>query len=111
MNPSNDMLVSKITLPTTASCLARRAALIAMRPAYDPEEIRPRLNLMINFRFGQDDLLRTRFAIAPLMELAGCVYALRDPARVAVHRPWAEWARPRTAHLELSLLDVATPSK
>ena len=66
---------------------------------------------MINFRFGQDDLLRTRFAIAPLMELVGCVYALRDPARVAVHRPWAEWARPQTRHLDVSLLEVATPSK
>ena len=66
---------------------------------------------MISFRFGQDDLLRTRFAIAPLMELVGCVYALRDPAGVAVHRPWAEWARPRTAHVDLSLLEVATPSK
>lgn len=65
---------------------------------------------MIGFRFGQDDLLRTRFAIAPLMELVGCLYALRDPVRVAVHRPWAEWARPRTGHLDLSLLEVATPS-
>jgi hypothetical protein len=66
---------------------------------------------LISFRFGQDDLLRTRFAIAPLMELVGCVYALRDPAGGAVHRPWAEWTRPRTAHLDLSLLEVATPSK
>jgi DNA-binding transcriptional ArsR family regulator len=66
---------------------------------------------LISFRFGRDDLLRTRFAIAPLMELVGAVYALRDPARVAVHRPWSEWARRRTGHLDLALLDVATPSK
>jgi DNA-binding transcriptional ArsR family regulator len=64
---------------------------------------------MIRFRFGQSDLLRTRFAIAPLMELVGAVYVLRDPARFVVHRPWAEWARPRTEHLDLSLLDLATP--
>jgi len=56
---------------------------------------------MIRYRFGQSDLLRTRFAIAPLMELIGAVYALRDPARYLVHRPWAEWARPRTEHLDL----------
>lgn len=60
---------------------------------------------MIRYRFGQNDLLRTRFAIAPLMELIGAV----DPARFVVHRPWAEWARPCTAHLDLSSPDVATP--
>jgi DNA-binding transcriptional ArsR family regulator len=64
---------------------------------------------VIRYRFGQDDLLRTRFAIAPLMELVGATYALRDPARFVLHRPWAEWARPRTERLDLSLLDVATP--
>jgi DNA-binding transcriptional ArsR family regulator len=64
---------------------------------------------VIRYRFGQDDLLRTRFAIAPLMELVGAVYARRDPARFFLHRPWAEWTRPRTEHLDLSLLDIATP--
>ncbi len=64
---------------------------------------------MVRFHFGQSDLLRTRFAIAPLMELIGAVYVLRDPARYAVHSPWATWARPRTERLDLSLLDIATP--
>ena len=64
---------------------------------------------MIRYRFGQNDLLRTRFAIAPLMELIGAVYVLRDPARFVVHQPWAEWARPRTEQLDLALLDIATP--
>jgi hypothetical protein len=64
---------------------------------------------MVRYRFGQTDLLRTRFAIAPLIELIGAVYVLRDPARYAVHRPWAEWAKPRTDALDLALLDVATP--
>ena len=64
---------------------------------------------MIRYRFGQDDLLRTRFAIAPLMELVGAVYALRDPDRFFLHRPWAKWARPRTELLDLDLLDVAAP--
>ena len=64
---------------------------------------------MIRYRFGQRDLLRTRFAIAPLIELIGCFYALRKPRRFAVHRPWTEWAGPRVAELDLTLLDVATP--
>ena len=64
---------------------------------------------MVRYRFREDDLLRTRFAITPLIELVGAVYALRDPDRYAVHRPWADWARPRTAHLNLTLLDVAAP--
>jgi Family of unknown function (DUF5937)/Helix-turn-helix domain len=65
---------------------------------------------VIRYRFGQDDLLRTRFAIAPLMELVGAVYALRNPARYLVHQRWAAWARPRTQQLDLSLLHVAAPS-
>jgi DNA-binding transcriptional ArsR family regulator len=64
---------------------------------------------MVRYRFGREDLLRTRFAIAPLTELIGAVYALRNPQRRAVHAPWAEWARPRVAHLSLALLDAATP--
>src|ERR671923_270111 len=61
---------------------------------------------MVRFRFSRGDLLRTRFAIAPLMELVGAVYALRDPARSPVHRPWVEWARPRVAALDVALLAV-----
>lgn len=64
---------------------------------------------MIRYRFGQDDLLRTRFAIAPLMELIGAFYVLRQPERYVVHRRWVEWAAPRTRHLDLALLDAAAP--
>ena len=64
---------------------------------------------MVRYRFRQGDLLRTRFAIAPLMELIGAVYVLRNPARYAVHRPWVEWAKPRIAALDVSLLDAAAP--
>lgn len=64
---------------------------------------------MIRYRFGRTDLLRTRFAIAPLMELLGATYVLRSPDRSVVHSRWREWARPRTGRLDLSLLDVATP--
>jgi DNA-binding transcriptional ArsR family regulator len=65
---------------------------------------------MVRYRFGQDDLLRTRFAISPLMELVGAFYALRDPERSAVHGPWVQWAAPRTARLDLTLLEVAAPA-
>jgi DNA-binding transcriptional ArsR family regulator len=64
---------------------------------------------VIRYRFGQNDLLRTRFAIAPLMEVIGAFYVLRWPQRYVVHRRWVEWAAPRVRDLDLSLLDVATP--
>jgi Family of unknown function (DUF5937)/Helix-turn-helix domain len=66
---------------------------------------------MVRFVFAADDLLRTRFAISPLMELVGAVYARRDPARYWVHQPWTQWVLPRTAHLDLKLLEVATPRR
>jgi DNA-binding transcriptional ArsR family regulator len=65
---------------------------------------------MIRYRFGKDDLLRTRFAITPVFELIGAVYAIRDPRQYSVHRPWVDWAGPRLGHLDLRLLDVATPA-
>jgi DNA-binding transcriptional ArsR family regulator len=64
---------------------------------------------VIRYRFGQDDLLRTRFAIAPLMELIGAFYVLRWPQRYVMHRRWVEWAAPRVRDLDLSLLDVVAP--
>ena len=64
---------------------------------------------MVRFCFGTDDLLRTRFAIAPLMDLVGATYVLRWPERYPEHRPWIDWARPRASGLELGLLYVAAP--
>lgn len=64
---------------------------------------------MIRYRFGQDDVLRTRFAIAPLMELIGSFYVLRRPDRPTIHRRWLAWALPRIRGLDLALLDAATP--
>ena len=43
---------------------------------------------MIAYRFGRDDLLRTRFAVSPLFELAASVRVLRDPGAHSVHLPW-----------------------
>jgi DNA-binding transcriptional ArsR family regulator len=64
---------------------------------------------VIRYRFGHEDLLRTRFAISPLMELSGSVEALREPERFAVHAPWVAWAAPRIAGLEWDLLDAVIP--
>ncbi|HEV7752863.1 MAG TPA: DUF5937 family protein [Baekduia sp.] len=65
---------------------------------------------MIRYHFGHEDLLRTRFAISPLMELSGSVEALRDPERFAIHAPWAAWAAPRITGLEWDLLDAVIPT-
>jgi DNA-binding transcriptional ArsR family regulator len=64
---------------------------------------------VIVYRFGQEDLLRTRFAISPLMELSGSVEAFRDPEQFSVHAPWAAWARERIIGVEWDLLDAVIP--
>jgi hypothetical protein len=65
---------------------------------------------VIAYRFGRDDLLRTRFAVSPLFELAASLRALRDPGGHSVHLPWAREARVRLAGLDYSLLDALHPS-
>jgi DNA-binding transcriptional ArsR family regulator len=64
---------------------------------------------VIVYRFGHDDLLRTRFAISPLMELSGSVEALREPEKYSIHGPWLEWAAPRITGLQWDLLDAVIP--
>lgn len=64
---------------------------------------------VIAYRFGHDDLLRTRFAISPVMEISGSVEAFRQPERFVVHAPWAAWARERITGVEWDLLDVVIP--
>lgn len=64
---------------------------------------------MLAYRFGHDDLLRTRFAISPLMELSGSIQAFREPEDHAVHAPWVAWARERITGLEWDLLDAVVP--
>lgn len=63
----------------------------------------------IRFRFGRDDLLRTRLAIAPLIELTAATYVLRLPARFPEHRGFVESALPRLAVLDLELLYAVNP--
>jgi DNA-binding transcriptional ArsR family regulator len=68
-----------------------------------------RPGVAITYRFGREDLLRTRLAISPLFELVGSLDALRDPARFAVHAPWVAWAAPRLEGVDIALLDAAVP--
>ncbi len=63
----------------------------------------------IVFRFGRHDLLRTRFAISPLIELAAATYVVRLPTTFPEHRPWIEDVAPRVAGLTLDLLYAASP--
>ncbi len=63
----------------------------------------------VRYRFGRHDLLRTRFAISPLIELAAATYVLRLPRQFPEHRPWIEDVTPRVAGLSLDLLYAASP--
>ncbi len=64
---------------------------------------------VIAYRFGREDLLRTRFAISPLFELAASVRVLRDPGGHSVHLPWVREARARLEGLDYALIDALHP--
>jgi hypothetical protein len=61
---------------------------------------------VIRFRFGHEDLVRTRFAISPLFDLTWSTDVLRDPAAHSLHLPWARAARRRLEGFDFSLLDL-----
>jgi DNA-binding transcriptional ArsR family regulator len=65
---------------------------------------------VIRFRFGHEDLVRTRFAISPLFDLTWSTDALRDPARHSLHLPWARAARQRLEGLDYAVLDLLATS-
>jgi Helix-turn-helix domain/Family of unknown function (DUF5937) len=61
---------------------------------------------VIRFRFGHEDLVRTRFAISPLFDLVWSTDALRDPATHSLHLPWVRAARERLRGFDYELLSV-----
>ena len=61
---------------------------------------------MIRFRFGHEDLVRTRFAISPLFDLTWSTDVLRDPAAHSLHLPWARAARRRLEGFDFTLLEL-----
>ena len=66
---------------------------------------------MIVYRFGSEDLLRTRFAVSPLFEVQASVVVLRDPGAHSVHLPWVRAARERLAGFDWSMLDALIPDR
>jgi DNA-binding transcriptional ArsR family regulator len=66
---------------------------------------------VLGYRFGPRDILRVRFAASPLIELFTSFDALRAPERHPAHKPWADWAQPRLAGLDLSKVQAASPSR
>jgi DNA-binding transcriptional ArsR family regulator len=66
---------------------------------------------MIEYKFGPEDLARTRFAISPLWETAAAIRALRDPSVGALHVPWVKRIRPHIRELDLSLPLALLPKK
>src|SRR5262245_46747158 len=63
----------------------------------------------VEFLFDRDDLLRTRFAISPLIELAAATYVLRLPRSFPEHREWIACAAERVTGLPLDLLFAVNP--
>ena len=63
----------------------------------------------VRYRLGRHDLLRTRFAISPLIELAAATYVLRLPRQFPEHRLWIEDVTPRVADVDLDLLYAVSP--
>lgn len=63
---------------------------------------------VISFLLGADDLADTRFAISPLQEAMGSLWALCDPGRYPLHAPWRravlDRIDPRDARLLLALV-------
>jgi DNA-binding transcriptional ArsR family regulator len=66
---------------------------------------------VIRFRFGAEDLLRTRFAVSPLFELFASLEVLADPGAHSMHLPWARRARRAVAGLDLELLNSFLPGE
>lgn len=66
---------------------------------------------MLRYRFGNQDLLRTRLVISPLFELTQSVMALRDPAAKSIHLPWVRVAAPLLAGLDMAVLKALVPAE
>jgi DNA-binding transcriptional ArsR family regulator len=65
---------------------------------------------VIRFRFGHEDLVRTRFAISPLFDLTWSTDVLRDPAAHSLHLPWVRAARQRLEGFDFTLLSLLATS-
>ncbi|MGP4003009.1 ArsR/SmtB family transcription factor [Streptomyces sp. 8N706] len=67
---------------------------------------------MISFLLDVEDLADTRFAISPLQEAMGSLWALRDPGRYALHIPWRRSVLSKIKALDTRLLlSLVGPSR
>lgn len=62
-----------------------------------------------HLRFGDDDLLRCRFAVSPLWETHGAVRTLRRPGRQGFHTAWLHRIRSAAGSLDLEPLWLLMP--
>lgn len=62
-------------------------------------------------RFGEDDLLRCRFAVSPLWETQEAVRTLKRPDRLGYHAPWLRRIRAAAAGLDLAPLWLLMPRR
>ncbi|MDN5383946.1 DUF5937 family protein [Streptomyces sp. LB8] len=61
--------------------------------------------------FGDEDLMRCRFAVSPLWETQEAVRTLRRPDRHGYHTPWLRRIRKAAHELDLSLLWLLMPRR
>ncbi|MEU3527290.1 DUF5937 family protein [Streptomyces sp. NPDC038707] len=64
-----------------------------------------------HLRFGDDDLLRCRFALSPLWETHEAVRTLKRPDRHGYHAPWLRRIRAAAAGLDLRPLWLLMPRR
>ncbi|MDX3073187.1 DUF5937 family protein [Streptomyces sp. MI02-7b] len=64
-----------------------------------------------HLRFGPDDLLRCRFGISPLWEVAGAVRTLKETRLQAYHVPWLRQTEAAARELDLTPLWLLMPRR
>ncbi len=64
-----------------------------------------------HLHFGQDDLLRCRFAVSPLWETQEAVRTLKRPERHAYHPQWLREIRAASREIDLSALWLLMPRR
>src|SRR5690242_8944848 len=81
----------------TGTCSRRPASTppSAPRKRFASSRIHDTIRTMLTFRFGAEDVLRTRFAISPLDELGRALRIVRSPDPPLTHAAWAHEARGR----------------
>jgi DNA-binding transcriptional ArsR family regulator len=67
--------------------------------------------VVVQLRFGPDDLLRCRFALSPLWETNAAVRTVVEPHRYGHHLPWLRGIRDELRRLDLAPLLALMPAR